>query len=83
MGLNVENVVISHVQVNRARCYRRRTYRAHGRINGTRFRICVGCVLTVRCCVAYVSTPSHIELIATESVKAVPKPADTKKVVSA
>lgn len=27
-----ENLVISHVQVNKAQCGRRRTYRAHGRI---------------------------------------------------
>ncbi len=32
-GLNLENVVIKHVQVNQAPKQRRRTYRAHGRIN--------------------------------------------------
>ena len=32
-GLKVENCYISHVAVNRAREGRRRTYRAHGRIN--------------------------------------------------
>ncbi|CAG8474310.1 1400_t:CDS:10 [Ambispora leptoticha] len=31
--LDVENLVISHIQVNRAPKQRRRTYRAHGRIN--------------------------------------------------
>jgi large subunit ribosomal protein L17e len=30
--LNTENLVINHVQVNRAQKGRRRTYRAHGRI---------------------------------------------------
>ena len=32
-GLDVENLYISHCQVNRAPHMRRRTYRAHGRIN--------------------------------------------------
>lgn len=32
-GLNVENLVISHIQVNKAPLRRRRTYRAFGRIN--------------------------------------------------
>ena len=31
-GLNVENLRISHVQVNQAPVMRRRTYRAHGRV---------------------------------------------------
>jgi len=32
-GLDIERLVIDHIQVNRAPCLRRRTYRAHGRIN--------------------------------------------------
>mmetsp|Transcript_16800 Transcript_16800/g.48682 ORF Transcript_16800/g.48682 Transcript_16800/m.48682 type:complete len:189 (-) Transcript_16800:484-1050(-) len=32
-GLDVDQLEISHIQVNRARQQRRRTYRAHGRIN--------------------------------------------------
>jgi len=32
-GLDAEKLTISHVQVNRAQKGRRRTYRAHGRIN--------------------------------------------------
>ncbi|XP_055328605.1 60S ribosomal protein L17-like [Paramacrobiotus metropolitanus] len=32
-SLNVENLVIDHIQINRAPKMRRRTYRAHGRIN--------------------------------------------------
>jgi large subunit ribosomal protein L17e len=32
-GLNVDSMKISHVQVNQAPAMRRRTYRAHGRIN--------------------------------------------------
>eukprot|EP00798_Chlamydomonas_sp_ICE-L_P018653 gene18653-25170_t len=32
-GLDVDNLVISQIQVNRAMRQRRRTYRAHGRVN--------------------------------------------------
>nr|QBH72830.1 60S ribosomal protein L17 [Liposcelis bostrychophila] len=32
-GLDIDRLVIDHIQVNRAPCLRRRTYRAHGRIN--------------------------------------------------
>ena len=32
-GLDVDNLVIDHIQVNRAMRQRRRTYRAHGRVN--------------------------------------------------
>lgn len=32
-GLDVDRLVIDHIQVNHAPCLRRRTYRAHGRIN--------------------------------------------------
>ncbi|XP_072390973.1 large ribosomal subunit protein uL22-like [Diabrotica undecimpunctata] len=32
-GLDVDRLVIEHIQVNRAASLRRRTYRAHGRIN--------------------------------------------------
>jgi len=32
-GLDVDHLVVDHVQVNRAAQMRRRTYRAHGRIN--------------------------------------------------
>ncbi|QSL66997.1 hypothetical protein MERGE_001384 [Pneumocystis wakefieldiae] len=32
-GLDVENLYITHIQVNRALRQRKRTYRAHGRIN--------------------------------------------------
>ncbi|KOB65805.1 Ribosomal protein L17, partial [Operophtera brumata] len=31
-GLDIDRLVIDHIQVNRAPCLRRRTYRAHGRI---------------------------------------------------
>lgn len=32
-GLDVDRLIVQHIQVNRAACLRRRTYRAHGRIN--------------------------------------------------
>lgn len=32
-GLDTDNLIISHIQVNQAQKQRRRTYRAHGRIN--------------------------------------------------
>lgn len=32
-GLDMDNLYISHIQVNQAQKQRRRTYRAHGRIN--------------------------------------------------
>ena len=32
-GLDVDALYISHIQVNQAQKQRRRTYRAHGRIN--------------------------------------------------
>lgn len=32
-GLDVDNLVITHIQVNKAMRQRRRTYRAHGRVN--------------------------------------------------
>ena len=54
-GLNIENLVVDHVSVNQAAKMRRRTYRAHGRIN------------------AYLSSPAHIEVIATETDSVVPK----------
>ncbi|CAG9762646.1 unnamed protein product [Ceutorhynchus assimilis] len=33
IGLDVDRLVVNHIQVNRAALMRRRTYRAHGRIN--------------------------------------------------
>lgn len=52
----MENLVLEHVQVNKAPLGRRRSFRAHGRI------------------IPYLSHPCHIELIATEVEKHVPKP---------
>lgn len=37
-GLDVDSLIISHIQVNQAQKQRRRTYRAHGRINRMLFQ---------------------------------------------
>ncbi len=60
-GLDLEQLYLSHVQVNAAPKMRRRTHRAHGRIN------------------AYLSSPCHIELMATEKAENVKGPEDMKK----
>ncbi len=68
-GLNVEKLVISHIKVDQAAKMRRRTYRAHGRIN------------------PFMSSPSHVELILTETEGNVPrstsKPKAEKQAVQA
>lgn len=38
-GLNMDTLTIKHIQVNQAPKHRRRTYRAHGRINGNFFTL--------------------------------------------
>ncbi|KAJ2778129.1 60S ribosomal protein L17B [Coemansia javaensis] len=62
-GLNPEELVIKHIMVNAARKHRRRTYRAHGRIN------------------EYMSSPSNIEIIASEEEHKIEKADDSKAVV--
>jgi len=47
-GLDMDKVKITHACANQAPKMRRRTYRAHGRIN------------------AYMSSPAHIEIVASE-----------------
>lgn len=61
-GLDLDNLVIVHAQVNQAPRGRRRTYRAHGRIN------------------AYMSSPSHIEIILEDKSGDVPAAIEEKKV---
>lgn len=56
-GLDIDQLVVSHCQVNQAPKLRRRTYRAHGRIN------------------AYMSSPSHIQLILAQRPEVVKKAA--------
>jgi len=60
-GLDIDALHVSHMQVNRAPKGRRRTYRAHGRIN------------------AYMSNPSHIELILTEKEAPVKRATETEE----
>merc|ERR1712060_636836 len=60
-NLDTENLVISHIQVSEAQQGRRRTYRAHGRVN------------------AYMSSPSHIEMILEEKEEGVEKPTEEVK----
>merc|ERR1711988_1644541 len=55
-GLDTDQLEITHIQVNQATQQRRRTYRAHGRIN------------------PYMSCPCHVELVLTESEKALRRP---------
>merc|ERR1712125_65259 len=59
-NLDTDNLVIQHVQVNAAQQGRRRTYRAHGRIN------------------AYMSNPSHIQMILQEKDDETEKPEGKK-----
>eukprot|EP01024_Parvocaulis_polyphysoides_P068049 TRINITY_DN8242_c1_g2_i1.p1 TRINITY_DN8242_c1_g2~~TRINITY_DN8242_c1_g2_i1.p1 ORF type:complete len:206 (-),score=23.71 TRINITY_DN8242_c1_g2_i1:247-813(-) len=48
-GLDVEELYVSHIQVNQAQKQRRRTYRAHGRINPYMSNPChVEMILTIR-----------------------------------
>merc|ERR1712217_82082 len=60
-NLDTDNLVIKHIQVNAAQQGRRRTYRAHGRIN------------------AYMSSPSHVEMILEEKEEGVEKPEEAVK----
>ena len=77
--LNTDALVIEHIQVNRAEKLRRRTYRAHGRINrksmhDSRFEHLEHWIVTV--IVAYMSSPCHIEMFLVEKDEAVPKAED-------
>ena len=63
-GLEVENLVVRHIQVNRAPAMRRRTYRAHGRI---------GPYLSHPCHVELVLTQKEEE-VAKDASTAVAKP---------
>lgn len=84
-GLDVEALYISHIQVNQAQKQRRRTYRAHGRINrkcllsvieysisGFYFLCAVYNILSISFA-AYMSSPCHIELVLSEKEEPVKK----------
>lgn len=80
-GLDVDSLIVSHIQVNQAQKQRRRTYRAHGRINRmfqtlaflllrvVRF----GLIYVAKPFAAYMSSPCHIELILSEKEEPVKK----------
>ena len=82
-GLDVDTLYISHIQVNQAQKQRRRTYRAHGRINRMFdfvFLIFVYIHFTplitnsvLLLLAAYMSSPCHIELILSEKEEPVKK----------
>eukprot|EP00475_Leptophrys_vorax_P001938 TRINITY_DN1110_c0_g2_i1.p1 TRINITY_DN1110_c0_g2~~TRINITY_DN1110_c0_g2_i1.p1 ORF type:complete len:182 (-),score=39.43 TRINITY_DN1110_c0_g2_i1:137-682(-) len=59
-GLDTKNLTITHAQAQPAQKHRRRTYRAHGRIN------------------PYMSNPTHLQVIVTQTEKPVPKPPSAK-----
>ncbi|KAF5782239.1 putative ribosomal protein L22/L17 [Helianthus annuus] len=60
-GLDVDALHISHIQVNQAQKQRRRTYRAHGRINREYNRHFGWNGKTIQMGLAYMSSPCHIE----------------------
>ena len=67
-----EKLIINHVQVNRAQKGRRRTYRAHGRINRKFIKIIFQ--------IAFLSSNAHIEIWAAERDENVKKEANNKVV---
>lgn len=75
-GLEVDNLVVDHVQVNQAPKMRRRTYRAHGRINGKHesFFSCTFAHCDVLL-LAYMASPCHIEIILAQKGEVVKKAA--------
>lgn len=82
-GLDVDHLVVDHIVVQRAAKMRRRTYRAHGRIN-RKFLFCFFHILISKF-LAYMSSPCHIELILSEKKDVVSKPQEVvlkKKTVS-
>ena len=72
-GLDTSNLVVKHIQVNQAPKQRRRTYRAHGRINPY---MCVQSPSNYSIHdidMMYRSNPCHIEIILTEGEEVVQK----------
>ena len=88
-GLDTDNLIISHAQTNRAPKQRRRTYRAHGRIN----RKSIHSVPSTAppppptnlptyppIYTAYMSNPTHIEIMLEEKAAPVKKEAAPQRV---
>ena len=81
--LDADKLKITHIAVQKAAKTRRRTYRAHGRINGEItffvfflfYKMCVEfsfvCFFFLSCVspIAFKAAPCHIEIICTESTK--------------
>ena len=67
-----EKLIINHVQVNRAQKGRRRTYRAHGRINRK--------IIILIIQLAFLSSNAHVEIWASERDENVKKEANNKVV---
>jgi large subunit ribosomal protein L17e len=63
-GLEVSRLVVKHIQVNQAPKLRRRTYRAHGRINA---------YMASPCHVEIILVEKDDEVAKTEDTKLVPK----------
>ena len=72
-GLEVDKLVVSHVNCNQAPKMRRRTYRAHGRINGKKTVIPFLSLFKWSSSLAYMSSPAHIQLIVEEKQEEVAK----------
>lgn len=80
----MDSLYITHIQVNQAQKQRRRTYRAHGRINRECSSYLLDGVLIVvkymdnkfkliDLSAAYMSHPCHIELVLSEKEESVKK----------
>jgi ribosomal protein L22 len=85
-GLDVDALRVKHIQVNQAMKQRRRTYRAHGRVNRAHPKPCLhrsapagarlrARRLTRRAYAAYMSSPCHVEVILEVKAAAVAKEA--------
>lgn len=83
-NLDPGNMHVWHICVQRAQRGRRRTYRAHGRINRKAFFYLIS-LICAHVCLAYMSQPCHINLVLKERIKSVELPqqksGETKKLV--
>jgi large subunit ribosomal protein L17e len=87
-GVDADTLFVTHAQTNRAPKQRRRTYRAHGRINresggiyshrhGGEARLKPVLMLLA----AYMSNPTHVEIILSEKEAPVKKEETERKVM--
>ena len=75
-GIEADSLYIWHAQVNRAPKMRRRTYRAHGRINRKSSDHFIRVTHFIIIYVAYMASPCHIEFILKSKADSVAKPAE-------